>query len=83
MNKPNKLEVWDEAKLRLMFSSGSLLVNTEGDHYKFWCYDDKEQRVYWGRIGNKIRSQSVSKENHSYVQNKIREKLRKGYRELK
>lgn len=83
MNKPERLEVWDEAKLRLSFSNGPLLVNTEDNHYKFWHYDRNEQKVYWGRIGNKIRSQDVSDRGYMYAQDKIREKLRKGYRELK
>lgn len=82
MEKPNRLEIWDEAKLRLMFSNGPLLVNTEDNHYKFWHYDRFEKRVYWGRIGSKIKSQDVSDKSGSYEYTKIREKLRKGYREL-
>lgn len=83
MNKPDKLEVWDEAKLRLMFSNGPLLINTDGNHYKFWHYDKNEKKVYWGRIGNKIRSQDVSDRGYSYSKEKVREKINKGYRELK
>lgn len=75
----DKLEIWDEAKLKLQFS-GRILVNTEGKHYKFWSAqsDDQGYTVYWGRIGNKIQSSKI----YGNIESKIKEKLRKGYREI-
>ena len=82
MEKPDKLEVWDEAKLRLRFSNGPLLINTEGNHYKFWHYDRSEQRVYWGRIGKKFQSMNVSDRPGVYIQGRINNKKSNGYKEL-
>jgi predicted DNA-binding WGR domain protein len=78
-----KLEVWDEAKLKLQFS-GRVLVNTEDEHYKFWSAqieDNSHYRVYWGRIGKTIQTSLISGGTLS-IETKIKEKLRKGYREI-
>lgn len=73
------IRVLDEAKLRLMFSNGPLLINTQDNHYKFWHYDQSKKIVYWGRIGSKVRSQDVSDKSFLYMNQKIKEKKSKGY----
>lgn len=86
MNKPEKLEVWDEAKLVLMFG-GDCLVNTEDEHYKFWAIERIEDgyQTHWGRIGKAVQSQVIKSYSYSIdreIQTKIRGKIRKGYRKL-
>lgn len=79
----DKLEIWDEAKLKLQFN-GRIFVNTQDEHYKFWTIeviDKSSYRSYWGRIGKTIQSQTISGIQQD-IDRKIREKLRKGYREL-
>lgn len=82
----NTLEIWDEAKLKLQFS-GRLLVNTDGEHYKFWSAepnsDGKSYTAYYGRIGSRIRSSVIGSWSvERDINNKVREKIRKGYREI-
>lgn len=77
-----ELKVWDEAKLRLMFSNGPLLVNTTDNHYKFWHYDQTGKTIYWGRIGSKVRSKDVSDKSFLYIDQKIKEKKSKGYNRI-
>lgn len=69
----------DEAKLKLAFSNGPLLINTKENHYKFWYYDIGEQKVYWGRIDQKFQFKDVSDKTRGYINDKIFEKLNKGY----
>lgn len=73
------IKIHDEAKLRLMFSNGPLLINTEDNHYKFWHYDQPNKIIYWGRIGSKVRSQDASDKSFLYINQKIKEKKSKGY----
>lgn len=86
MNKPDKLEIWDEAKLALMFGS-DCLVNTEDEHYKFWSIEKTPEgyKSYWGRIGAKVQSQNIKTYGYSAdidIKKKITSKLKKGYRKL-
>jgi len=80
MTKPEKLEIWDEAKLKLQFP-GRVFVNTSEEHYKFWSTSPINKytyQVYWGRIGKTIQFSQVT----GSLEQKIREKLNKGYREI-
>lgn len=76
----------DAVKLLLLHSQGTLLIHTGGDHYKFWniYYDSAAQKIItkWGRIGNKVQSNSAPGyyNAETYMQTKIKEKLKKGYR---
>ena len=82
------LETFDHAKLKLLFSDGRTFVCTEDNHYKVWTVAQKgnEAIVQWGRIGNKIQSQT--KKFYSdwsvkrFINEKIEEKKRKGYVEI-
>lgn len=83
MVKPNKLEVWDEAKLKLQFP-GRIIVNTEAKHYKFWSVCESSNgtyTIYWGRIGNKVQSLIVHSSTDK-IETKIKNKIKKGYREI-
>jgi len=78
-----KLEVWDEAKLKLQFP-GRVFVNTQEGHYKFWTaqiVSDHEYVVYWGRIGKAIQTATIAG-NETTVREVIRQKIKKGYREI-
>lgn len=78
------LEIWDEAKLKLQFS-GRLLVNTQGEHYKFWSAEPKSDSyiAYYGRIGSVTRSTEIkSWSPNRDIERKVREKIKKGYREI-
>ena len=84
MEKPDKLEVWDEAKLLLLFPE-HVLVNTEDEHYKFWATEKtlKGYKTYWGRIGKKIQSKEFELYHVDYdISKKLKNKLKKGYKEL-
>ena len=65
-----------------------ILINQEGNHFKFWAYEENEKvfafsrecltgRVRFGRIGT-IGREYI--ETPSYVYDKISEKVSKGYR---
>ena len=80
MDKPEKLEIWDEAKLKLQFP-GRVFVNTQEEHYKFWSAQPITKfkyLAYWGRIGKAVQSAEVA----GSLERKIREKINKGYREI-
>lgn len=72
----------DFAMLALKHSGYKILVNTDGIHYKYWAYKKPYRGkcdVIYGRIGK-------TEVNHQYdscdLDDKIREKLKKGYREM-
>lgn len=80
MVKPEKLEIWDEAKLKLLFP-GRVFVNTNEEHYKFWSaisIDRYHYRVSYGRIGKTIQTEEIT----GNIEKKIKEKINKGYREI-
>ena len=82
----NTLEIWDEAKLKLQFS-GRLLVNTSDKHYKFWSAEVNEEgngyTAYYGRIGSAIRKSIIGTWGpEREINKKVKEKIKKGYREI-
>lgn len=79
-----KLEIWDEALLLLKFPK-NLYVNTQDEHYKFWCILPKDEGfiTYWARIGTKIQSKYIKSNNiERDIHKKIRDKIAKGYTKL-
>jgi len=78
----NKVDIIDEAKLLLLYPHGALLINDQGEHYKFYNIykQDNLAIVNYGRIGKKPRTYSY----YSYeAKNKIREKINKGYKVIR
>ena len=75
------------AKLLLSFGEGTTLINTDDDHYKFWHISSDGNDVYthYGRIGKAIREskKSFSSEfqKEKFIETKIIEKKRKGYKQ--
>lgn len=84
MNLENK----DLAKLLLSFREGVTFVNTDEDHYKFWhiAFEGNDVYTHYGRIGKAIReshkSFSSEFERERFVESKIIEKRKKGYKQL-
>ena len=82
------LETWDEAKLKLLYPQGKTFVNTKDNHYKFWHIVRKgtEVTTSWGRMGKKIQTLDKSfgyeYAADTFMDQKIREKTRKGYEEI-
>jgi predicted DNA-binding WGR domain protein len=78
----------DKIKLLLKFGPGRLFVNTADEHYKFYHVQvaDKKCTVHFGRIGKATRIDSKEFYSNSgaeyYAQDKIKEKLKKGYVEI-
>lgn len=73
------VDIVDEAKLMLMFPHGTLLVNDQGNHYKYYNIykQDNKAIAQWGRVGKKPQAVTYSVYE---MKTKIREKVRKGYR---
>ena len=64
-----------------------IYINREDQHNKYWQYrlEGLSVHVSWGRIGGKSDSQVKTFSNpaslHAFIDDKVSEKLRKGYRE--
>ena len=64
-----------------------IYINREDQHNKYWQYRQEGLSVHvsWGRIGGKSDSQVKTFSNpaslHAFIDDKVSEKLRKGYRE--
>src|SRR5260370_40247926 len=64
-----------------------IYINREDQHNKYWQYRVEGLRVHvsWGRIGGKSDSQMKTFSSpgslHAFIDDKVSEKLRKGYRE--
>jgi predicted DNA-binding WGR domain protein len=82
------LQTFDHAKLKLLFSDGRTFVCTEDTHYKVWSVAQKgnEAVVSWGRIGNRVQSQTKKFSSDwgakRFINEKIEEKTKKGYKEI-
>lgn len=58
------------------------LVNTHDEHFKEWIaelFDNGDVVCKWGRIGNKLQSKTFKRAGRSFVNEKVDEKLNKGY----
>ena len=64
----------------------TIYINSESQHNKFWSYeiDGNKALIKWGRIGGSSQAQtksfSSSSEVMAFVNKKVREKERKGYK---
>jgi predicted DNA-binding WGR domain protein len=82
------LAVDEKAILLLMNDSFDVYINTEDGHYKFWAVrmHEKESTYRWGKIGTKmqelVKNYSSTWETKRAVEDKIQEKLNKGYKKL-
>jgi predicted DNA-binding WGR domain protein len=78
----------DKVKLLLKFGPGRLFVQTLDEHYKFYHINTQGKKVVatYGRIGktqqNDIKDFYSERQAEHYVNQKIAEKLRKGYIEM-
>lgn len=71
------------AKLTLLYPSGRILINDNDEHYKFYVIDKATEKIYYGRIGSKHRVEPMRNYNNDlYIEQKVREKINKGYREI-
>jgi predicted DNA-binding WGR domain protein len=81
-------EIWDKAKLKLLYPEGTLLVFVDEtqNHYKFWqVFQTSEDHVTtrWGRIGRTPQELNQRIWNpKNFISTKMKEKLAKGYKEV-
>jgi predicted DNA-binding WGR domain protein len=67
---------------------GKIYINSEEQHNKFWSYDVKDGNcvvIAWGRVGtggqNQVKKFSSDSAMWSFINDKVAEKERKGYKE--
>ena len=71
-----------KAKLTLLYPTCRIIIHDEDGHYKFYCLDAENNRVIYGRIGQKPKSVKMHPNNYNWIESKIKEKIKKGYREI-
>ena len=72
-----------KAELTLLYPTARILINDNDEHYKFYCIDKSNDKIIYGRIGRKPRVEPMRNYNNDeYVEQKIKEKLNKGYKEI-